>query len=100
MPVWHWVTVAFSDLRVSSSGIDRPMVTPRPTTTTCAPAISTPCARSSWTTPCGVQGSGPVSLRTRQPRLIGCSPSASFAGSISSRTRLVSMPFGSGSWTM
>lgn len=64
MPVWHWVTVAFSDLRVSSSGIDRPIVTPRPTTTTCAPLISTPWWRSSCTTPCGVQGSGPCSLST------------------------------------
>ena len=39
--VWHNVTVAFSERRVSSSPSGLPTVTPRPITTTCAPAIST-----------------------------------------------------------
>ena len=41
MPVWHSVTVAFSERRVSSSPSGRPTVTPRPITTTSAPAIGT-----------------------------------------------------------
>ncbi|COY39826.1 Uncharacterised protein [Mycobacterium tuberculosis] len=39
VPVWHNVTVAFSERRVSNSPSGRPTVTPRPITTTCAPAI-------------------------------------------------------------
>ena len=39
VPVWHSVTVAFSERRVSSSPSGRPTVRPRPTTTTSAPAI-------------------------------------------------------------
>jgi len=50
--------------------------------------------------PRGVQGSGPGIPRTRRPRLVGCRPSASLRGSISSRTAWVSMWAGSGSWTM
>ena len=36
--------------------------------------------------PRGVHGSGPRTFSTRRPRLIGCRPSASLAGSIGSRT--------------
>ena len=41
VPVWHKVTVAFSERRVNMRPSGRPTVTPRPITTTCAPAIST-----------------------------------------------------------
>jgi methylenetetrahydrofolate dehydrogenase (NADP+)/methenyltetrahydrofolate cyclohydrolase len=41
VPVWHNVTVAFSDLRVRMRPSGRPTVIPRPTTTTLAPAIGT-----------------------------------------------------------
>ena len=44
VPVWHNVTVAFSERRVSNRPSGRPTVTPRPMTTTCAPAISTSIA--------------------------------------------------------
>src|SRR3954454_11566645 len=50
--------------------------------------------------PTGVHGSAPGTLSTRRPRLTGCSPSASLAGSIASRIVLSSMPFGRGSCTM
>ncbi len=100
VPVWQSVTVAFSERRVSSSPSGRPTVTPRPTTTTSAPAISTPCRRSSSTMPAGVQGSGASVPSTSQPRLVGCSPSASLAGSIRPSTRFSSRPRGSGSCTM
>ena len=82
VPVWHRVTVAFSLRRVSSRPSGRPTVTPRPTTTTSAPAIGTSWRRSSSTIPCGVHGSGAGLPSTSQPRFVGCSPSASLAGSI------------------
>ena len=94
VPVWHSVTVAFSERRVSSSPSGRPTVTPRPTTTTSAPLISTSWRRSSSTMPNGVQGSGAALPSTSQPRFVGCSPSASLAGSISPRTGFSSIPFG------
>src|SRR4051794_12166974 len=100
VPVWQSVTVAFSDRRVSSSPSGRPTVTPRPITTTSAPAIGTSKRRSSSTMPTGVQGSGPGTLSTSRPRLVGCSPSASFSGSIAARTAYSAMCRGSGSWTM
>src|SRR4051812_43633684 len=100
VPVWQSVTVAFSERRVSSSPSGRPTVTPRPITTTSAPAIGTSNRRSSSTMPTGVQGSGPGTLSTSRPRLVGCSPSASFSGSIAARTAYSSMCRGSGSWTM
>src|SRR6266571_1758129 len=50
--------------------------------------------------PRGVHGSGPGSPRTSLPRLAGCRPSASLAGSIRFRTAWASSPAGSGSWTM
>ncbi len=96
MPVWHSVTVAFSLRRVSSSPSGRPTVTPRPTTTTSAPAIATPWRRSSSTIPYGVHGSGASWPSTSQPRFVGCRPSASLAGSMSPSTRFSSRPFGSG----
>src|SRR3954451_10208309 len=100
VPVWQRVTVAFSERRVSSSPSGRPTVMPRPMTTTSAPAMGTSKRRSSSTIPTGVQGSGPVTLSTSRPRLVGCSPSASFSGSIASRTAYSSMCRGRGSWTM
>ena len=54
VPVWHWVTVAFSLRRVRSSASDRPTVMPRPTRTTSAPSIRMSYARSSSTMPRGV----------------------------------------------
>ena len=42
VPVWHWVTVAFSVRRVSSRPSARPTVIPRPMTVTSAPATATP----------------------------------------------------------
>ena len=57
-------------------------------------------AASSSTIPRGVQGSGASVMSTSRPRFIGCRPSASLAGSTSSRARWVSRCFGSGSWTM
>src|SRR5690606_13274160 len=45
VPVWHRVTVAFSLRRVNSSPRGRPTVTPRPITTTSAPASGTPYRR-------------------------------------------------------
>src|SRR5699024_8420752 len=86
VPVWHRVTVEFSLRRVSMSPMGRPTVTPRPTTTTCAPANSTSNRRSRWRQPLGVHGSGAGSFSTNFPRLTGWSPSASLAGSIRSRT--------------
>src|SRR3954454_13965634 len=80
VPVWHSVAVAFSLLRVSRSPSGRPTVTPRPTTTTSAPAIGTSWRRSSSTMSFGVHGSGAGCPRTSQPRLVGWSPSASFSG--------------------
>src|SRR5690242_2084863 len=50
--------------------------------------------------PRGVHGSGPGSPKTSLPRLAGCSPSASLAGSIRFSTAWASSPAGSGSWTM
>ena len=50
--------------------------------------------------PRGVHGSGPGSPRTSLPRLAGCRPSASLAGSIRLSTAWASSPAGSGSWTM
>src|SRR3954447_5416062 len=100
VPVWHNVTVAFSERRVSSSPRGRPTVTPRPTTVTSAPLISTWWRRSSSTMPYGVHGSGAALPSTSQPRFVGCSPSASLVGSISPRTAFSSMPLGSGSCTM
>src|SRR3954452_12423980 len=50
--------------------------------------------------PTGVQGSAPGTLSTSRPRLTGCRPSASLAGSIASRTAYSSTWSGSGSWTM
>ena len=85
VPVWQSVTVAFSLRRVRRRPSGRPTVTPRPTTTTSAPAIGTSWRRSSSTMPYGVQGSGAALPRTSQPRFVGCSPSASFAGSIRPR---------------
>src|SRR6266545_5161497 len=87
VPVWHWVTVAFSVRRVNSSPIGRPAVTPRPTTTTCAPAIGTSYRRRISTQPFGVHGSGASWPRTSLPRLTGCRPSASLAGSIGRGSR-------------
>src|SRR4029077_19539789 len=75
VPVWHSVTVAFSERRVSSNPSARPTVMPRPTTVTSAPAISTPYRRSSTSGPCGVHGSGPSSPSPSLPRLTGCRPS-------------------------
>ena len=68
------------------------------------PARSMSCRSSRSMMPRGVHGSGEctgsLTRRTRRPRLVGCSPSASLSGSTSSSTRLSSMPFGSGSCTM
>src|ERR1700751_5942286 len=50
--------------------------------------------------PRGGHGSGPGSPRTSLPRLPGCRPSASLAGSIRFGTAWASSPAGSGSWTM
>ena len=100
VPVWHNVTVAFSDRRVSSRPIGRPTVTPRPITTTCAPAIGTSNRRSRCTMPRGVHGSGAGSLSTSRPRLVGCRPSASLAGSMRSSAAFSSRCLGSGSCTM
>ena len=99
VPVWHSVTVAFSLRRVSSRPSGRPTVTPRPITVTSAPARGTSYRRSSSTMPRGVHGSGAPLINTRRPRLTGCRPSASFAGSIDSRTRCSSSPAGRGSCT-
>src|ERR1051326_8207251 len=49
--------------------------------------------------PRGVHGSGPGSPSTSLPRLTGCSPSASLAGSARCRRANGSRPGGSGSWT-
>ena len=73
---------------------------PRPITVTSAPAISTPYRRSSATMPRGVHGSGASSPSTSLPRLTGCRPSASLAGSMRLSTRFSSSPDGSGSCTM
>ncbi|CPU61883.1 Uncharacterised protein [Mycobacteroides abscessus] len=104
MPVCVSVTVALTARRVSSRPIERPTVTPRPTTTTSLPAREMPCRSTSSMIPRGVHGSGDVTSSltrsTSRPRLVGCSPSASLAGSMSSSTRFVSMPRGSGSCTM
>ncbi|MBV9856811.1 MAG: hypothetical protein JOY82_20220 [Streptosporangiaceae bacterium] len=100
VPVWQSVTVAFSVRRVSSRPSVLPTVMPRPITVTSAPAISTPKRRSSATIPRGVHGRGPGSPSTSRPRLTGCRPSASLAGSIRCSTRRASSPAGSGSWTM
>ena len=98
--MWHSVTVAFSERRVSSRPSGRPTVTPRPITTTCAPAISTSNRRSRCTIPRGVHGSGAGSLSTSLPRFVGCRPSASFAGSMRSSAAFSSRCFGSGNCTM
>ena len=104
VPVCARTTVALTGLRVSSSPMGRPTVTPRPITSTVRPASSTPWRVSSSTMPLGVHGSGEVmgslTLSTRRPRLVGCSPSASLAGSIRSRIALVSMCSGRGNCTM
>ena len=49
--------------------------------------------------PAGVHGNGPGVPSTRRPRLTGCSPSTSLAGSTASRARSSSRPGGSGSCT-
>ena len=98
--VGRGVTVAFSLRRVSSSPSGRPTVTPRPTTTTSAPAIGTSWRRSSSTMPYGVHGNGASLPNTSQPRLVGCRPSASLSGSIRPSTAFSSMCFGNGSCTM
>jgi hypothetical protein len=100
VPVWHNVTVAFSVRLVSSKPSERPTVMPRPMTVTSAPAIGTSYRRSRATIPRGVAGSGPGSPSTSLPRLTGCSPSTSLAGSIRPRTAPASSPSGSGSCTM
>ena len=87
VPVWHRVTVAFSVRRVSSRPSGRPTVTPRPTThdlgagqlDVVAPQQLDDAARRAR------QRRRPPS--TSRPRLVGCSPSASLAGSIRSSTR-------------
>ena len=94
VPVWHRVTVAFSVRRVSSRPSGRPTVIPRPTTTTSAPAISTPWRRSSSMTPTGVHGSGPGLPSTSLPRFIGCSPSTSLSGSTRESSANSSSPVG------
>ena len=43
---------------------------------------------------------GPATRFTSRPKFVGCSPSASFAGSIRSRIESVSMCAGNGNWTM
>ena len=62
------------------------------------PHPSKPVGRTTW------HGSGEfisfATPSTSRPRLVGCRPSASFAGSISSSIAFSSMPFGSGSCTM
>jgi hypothetical protein len=98
VPVWHSVTVAFSERRVRSRPRGRPTVMPRPTTTTSAPAISTPWRRSSSIAPTGVHGSGPGSPRTSLPRLTGWSPSTSLSGSTRESSANSSRPVGC--WTM
>ena len=104
VPVWARVTVALTSRRVSTRPAGRPMVTPRPITSTCLPASSTPWWRSSSTQPAGVHGSGesssPPTEATSRPRFMGCRPSASLSGSMASSTFWVSTCFGSGSWTM
>ena len=84
--------------------MERPTVTPRPTTHTLRPARSMPWRSMSSMQPRGVQGRGesmgPEARSTRRPRLVGCRPSASLAGSTRSRIALVSTPAGSGSWTI
>src|SRR5699024_1555075 len=104
VPVWHRVTVALYSRRVSSAPMERPTVMPRPTTTTSLPRKSRPWRSASSITARGVQGSGVwmglLALSTRRPRFIGCSPSASLAGSIRSRIASVSICSGSGSCTM
>ena len=83
MPVWHSVTVAFSLRRVSSRPSGRPTVTPRPTTHTSAPAIAHVVAAQQLDD--AVRRAGQrrrARPSTSQPRFVGCSPSASLAGSI------------------
>jgi len=69
VPVWHRVTVAFSDRRVSRRPSGRPTVMPRPITTTWAPFSGTPYRCKSSTTPNGVHGSGARWPSTSEPRL-------------------------------
>ena len=94
VPVWHRVTVAFSLRRVSSRPIGRPTVIPRPTTTACAPLIGTSYRRSSSMMPNGVHGSGAGFPSTSAPRLNGCRPSTSLAGSTLLRIANSSRPVG------
>ena len=98
VPVWHRVTVAFSDRRVRISPRGRPTVSPRPTTTTLAPAIGTAYRRSSSRHPTGVHGRGAGCPSTSHPRFMGCSPSTSLAGSTADRITFSSRPVGC--WTM
>ena len=47
-------------------------------------------------TPCGVQGINPGRFVNKHPAFIGCKPSTSFCGSISSNTAVSSKCSGSG----
>ena len=91
MPVWRQRHGRVVPSRVSSSPIERPTVTPRPTTDdVLARRSRRRGARSSSMIPRGVHGSGAATASrstpsTSRPRFVGCSPSASFAGSIRSR---------------
>ena len=100
-PVWTTVTAALQPGRfsASSSARGRPIVSPRPMTTTCCPLTGTSYAPSSSTIPAGVHGSGPGAPITRRPRLTGCRPSTSFSGSTAMRVRSWSRCAGNGSWT-
>ena len=95
------VTVASIPFLVKSKPNGRPTVTPLPSTATCLPLSEISYLRSSSTIPAGVHGTGdfisPETFRTNRPRFTGCNPSASFAGSISSRSSRESIPTGSGS---
>ena len=104
VPVWQISTVALTSRLPSSKPIERPTVTPLPTTQISWLAREIPLRTSSSMQPRGVQGRGesigPLTRSTRRPRLVGCKPSASLAGSMRSNTALVSMPRGKGSCTI
>ena len=61
-PVWTTVTAALHPGRFMASrrARGRPMVSPRPITTTCFPSTGTSLAASSSTMPAGVHGQRPV----------------------------------------
>jgi hypothetical protein len=76
-----------------------PTMLERPTTSARLPLGSHPASRSSRMIPAGVHGRGPGRPIESAPTFQGWKPSASFRGSIASRTARSSSPFGSGSCT-